>query len=266
MWMLSTKMMPPVGVLVPMYLLFRDTGLLDTRTGLTGLMTLVNLPIVVWMLFTYFKEIPTDILEAARMDGAPLRKEIIYVLAPMAVPGIASTLLLTVILAWNEAFWTLNLSAAKAAPLTRLHRLLFQPRGPVLGQAVRRFDARHRADPGARLVLAEAAGPRPDLRRREMNSRSGGAPMGSITLDHVAKRFGEHAVIPDINLDIADGEFVVFVGPSGCGKSTLLRLIAGLEDTSGGKHRDRRRGRHRAAAGASAGSRWCSSPTRSTRI
>src|SRR5438067_4554159 len=94
MWMLSTKMMPPVGVLVPIYLLFRDTGLLDTRLGLTALMTLVNLPIIIWMLFTYFKEIPGDILEAARMDGAPLRKEIVYVLGPMAVPGIASTLLL----------------------------------------------------------------------------------------------------------------------------------------------------------------------------
>src|SRR5215472_6015337 len=68
MWMLSTKMMPPVGVLVPIYLLFRNSGLLDTRTGLTALMTLVNLPIMVWMLFTYFKEIPGDILEAARMD------------------------------------------------------------------------------------------------------------------------------------------------------------------------------------------------------
>ncbi len=58
--------------------------------------------------------------------------------------------------------------------------------------------------------------------------------MGSITLDHVNKSFGNHAVIPDASLEIADGEFVVFVGPSGCGKSTLLRLIAGLEDTTSG--------------------------------
>jgi multiple sugar transport system ATP-binding protein len=59
--------------------------------------------------------------------------------------------------------------------------------------------------------------------------------MGSITLEHVNKTFGGHQVIPDVSLDIQDGEFVVFVGPSGCGKSTLLRLIAGLEDTTSGK-------------------------------
>jgi sorbitol/mannitol transport system permease protein len=129
MWMLSTKMMPPVGVLVPIYLLFRDWGLLDTLTGLTALMTLVNLPIVVWMLYTYFKEIPGDILEAARMDGARLFGEIVHVLAPMAVPGIASTMLLNIILAWNEAFWTLNLTAANAAPLSAFIASYSSPEG-----------------------------------------------------------------------------------------------------------------------------------------
>ena len=70
------------------------------------------------MLYTYFKEIPSEILEAARMDGAGLKAEILHVLLPMAMPGIASTILLNVILAWNEAFWTINLSAANTAPLT----------------------------------------------------------------------------------------------------------------------------------------------------
>jgi sorbitol/mannitol transport system permease protein len=118
LWMLSTKMMPPVGALIPIYLIFRDTGLLDTRAGLVAVLFLLNLPIVVWMLYTYFKEIPGEILEAARMDGASLWKELLFVLAPMAIPGIASTLLLNVILAWNEAFWTLNLTTSDAAPLT----------------------------------------------------------------------------------------------------------------------------------------------------
>ena len=118
LWMLSTKMMPPVGVLVPIYLIYKTFGLLDSRIGLVFILCLGNLPIVIWMLFTYFKEIPKDILEAARMDGATIGRELIYVLTPMAVPGLASTLLLNLILAWNEAFWTLNLSTLEAAPLT----------------------------------------------------------------------------------------------------------------------------------------------------
>ena len=119
MWMLSTKMMPAVGVLLPLYLGFKMTGLYDTRTGLVAIMTMINLPIVVWMLYTYFKEIPGEILEAARMDGATLWSEVIYVLTPMALPGIASTLLLNVILTWNEAFWTLQLTTTNAATLTQ---------------------------------------------------------------------------------------------------------------------------------------------------
>ena len=129
MWMLSTKMLPPVGVLVPIYLLFRDFNLLDTRTGLTLVLMLINLPIIVWMLYTYFKEIPGEILEAARMDGASLREEVIYVLTPMAIPGIASTVLLNIILAWNEAFWTINLTAGNAAPLTAFITSYSSPEG-----------------------------------------------------------------------------------------------------------------------------------------
>ena len=129
MWMLSTKMMPAVGVLVPIYLIFKDLNLLDSLTGLTIILMLINLPIIVWMLYTYFREIPVDILEASRMDGAVLWKEIIYVLVPLAVPGIASTMLLNIILAWNEAFWTLNLSAANAAPLTAFIASYSSPEG-----------------------------------------------------------------------------------------------------------------------------------------
>ena len=129
MWMLSTKMLPPVGVLIPIYLIFRDLGILDTRTGLVIVLMLINLPIIVWMLYTYFREIPGEILEAARMDGATLREEVIHVLVPMAIPGMASTVLLNVILAWNEAFWTLNLTAAKAAPLTAFIASYSSPEG-----------------------------------------------------------------------------------------------------------------------------------------
>ena len=129
LWMLSTKMMPPVGVLVPIYLIYKSFGLLDSRIGLVFILCLGNLPIVIWMLFTYFKEIPRDILEAARMDGATIGRELVYVLTPMAIPGLASTMLLNLILAWNEAFWTLNLSTSNAAPLTTFIASYSSPEG-----------------------------------------------------------------------------------------------------------------------------------------
>ena len=129
LWMLSTKMLPAVGVLYPISLLFVEFNLLDTRSGLMVVLMLINLPIIVWMLFTYFKEITGEILEAARMDGAKFKEEILYVLTPMAIPGIASTVLLNFILAWNEAFWTLNLTAAKAAPLSAFIASYSSPEG-----------------------------------------------------------------------------------------------------------------------------------------
>lgn len=118
LWMLSTKMMPSVGVLVPIYLLWKNTGMLDTVWGLIIVYTLINLPIAVWMSYTYFNEIPRDILEAGRIDGAATWQEIVYLLMPMSLPGLASTALLLVILSWNEAFWSINLSSSNAAPLT----------------------------------------------------------------------------------------------------------------------------------------------------
>ena len=129
LWMLSTKMMPPVGVLVPIYLIYKSFGLLDSRIGLVFILCLGNLPIVIWMLFTYFKEIPRDILEAARMDGATIGRELVYVLTPMAIPGLASTMLLNLSLAWNEAFWTLNLATSDAAPLTTFIASYSSPEG-----------------------------------------------------------------------------------------------------------------------------------------
>ena len=129
LWMLSTKMLPAVGVLMPIYLIFRTLGLLDTRSGLVGVYALMNLPIVVWMLFTFFKEVPHEILEAGRMDGARRWGEMYYLLMPLSLPGIASTGLLSLILCWNEAFWSLNLTSSEAAPLTAFIASFSSPEG-----------------------------------------------------------------------------------------------------------------------------------------
>jgi sorbitol/mannitol transport system permease protein len=128
-WMLSTKMMPAVGVLMPIYLMSKNVGLMDTRTGLVLMYTLMNLPIVVWMLFTFFKDVPKEVLEAALLDGARPFQQFFMLLLPLTLPGIASTGLLSVILAWNEAFWSINLSTSNATPLTAFIASFSSPEG-----------------------------------------------------------------------------------------------------------------------------------------
>lgn len=129
MWMLSTKMMPAVGALVPIYVLYQSAGMLDTRIGLIIVFTMSNLPIMVWMLYSHFKDIPREILEASRMDGASLWEEFRHVLLPLGMGGLASTGLLCLVLAWNEAFWALNLSSAKSGTLATLVASYSSPEG-----------------------------------------------------------------------------------------------------------------------------------------
>ncbi|WP_295551466.1 carbohydrate ABC transporter permease [uncultured Pseudacidovorax sp.] len=129
MWMLSTKMMPAVGALVPIYVLAQTAGMLDTLPALTVVFMLSNLPIMVWMLYTSLKDIPGEILEAARMDGATLWTEFRHVVMPLSVGGLASCGLLCLVLSWNEAFWALNLSSAKAGTLATLIASYSSPEG-----------------------------------------------------------------------------------------------------------------------------------------
>lgn len=129
MWMLSTKMMPAVGALAPIYVMAKTVGLLDTKLALIVVFTMSNLPIMVWMLYTHFKDIPHEILEAARMDGAGLWDEFRHVLLPLGMGGLASTGLLCLVLAWNEAFWALNLGSADAGTLATLVASYSSPEG-----------------------------------------------------------------------------------------------------------------------------------------
>ncbi|RDI96410.1 carbohydrate ABC transporter permease [Meiothermus sp. QL-1] len=118
LWMISTKMMPPVGVIIPVYLIFRDLRWLDNVWALALIYAVMNLPVVVWTLYAYFREVPHEIMEAARVDGASTAQEMLRVLLPVSGPAIASAALLSIILAWNESFWSLNLTAAQASPLS----------------------------------------------------------------------------------------------------------------------------------------------------
>jgi sorbitol/mannitol transport system permease protein len=111
---LSTRFLPVVGAIVPIYILARDTRLLDTVTVLIILYTAMNLPIAVWMLRSFMLEVPKEVLEAANVDGASTMKMMRQVLLPMVAPGVAATALICVIFAWNEFFFSVNLTASRA--------------------------------------------------------------------------------------------------------------------------------------------------------
>ncbi|MBB6246781.1 carbohydrate ABC transporter permease [Rhodanobacter sp. A1T4] len=116
-WMVSTKFIPAVGVLIPIYLVYKQLGLLDNLAGLTLLFTAMNMPLLVWMVYSYFKDIPKDLVEAADIDGASTLQTMRKVILPLALPGIASAGLLALILAWNESFWSLTMTDHRAATL-----------------------------------------------------------------------------------------------------------------------------------------------------
>lgn len=135
MWMLSTKMLPAAAVLYPMTFLTKNfLGVFDTKFLVIVVLSLINLPIVIWMLFTYFKEIPKEIIEAGKMDGVSTWGEIKDILLPLAWGGLASTALLTFIFCWNEAYWTVRLTTTDAATLSKLIEGNRAPEGLFFGR------------------------------------------------------------------------------------------------------------------------------------
>ena len=112
---ISTKMLPIVGAIIPLYILARDLHWLDTQIVLIVLYTSMNLPIAVWMLRSFLLEIPVEIVEASRVDGAGLLRQLRSVVMPVISPGMAATALICFIFAWNEFFLAVNLTTTRAA-------------------------------------------------------------------------------------------------------------------------------------------------------
>ena len=134
-WMLSTKMLPAAAVLYPMTFLTKNfLNIFDTHFLVILVLCLINLPIVIWMLFTYFKEIPKEIIEASKMDGVTIWGEIKDILLPLAWGGLASTALLCFIFCWNEAYWTVRLTTTEAATLSKLIEGNRAPEGLFFGR------------------------------------------------------------------------------------------------------------------------------------
>ncbi len=118
LWLISTRMLPPAGVIVPLFLLARDLSLLDTRLGMIIIYTGMNLPLVIWMMRSFLLDVPYDILEAGRIDGVSLFQEFRHLVLPLVAPGLFATALLCMIFTWNEFFFAFNIAKSQAEPLT----------------------------------------------------------------------------------------------------------------------------------------------------
>ena len=114
---ISTKFLPIVGAIMPLWIIARDLDLLGTRTVLVILYTAMNLPLAVWMLRSFFAEVPKELIEASQIDGCSLMGQIRQVILPIVAPGLAATALLCVIFAWNEFFLAIQLNPTGASTM-----------------------------------------------------------------------------------------------------------------------------------------------------
>ena len=111
-------LMPFVGVMIPAYVISRAAGLIGTQIGLVLICTAINMPIVIWTLYSFMRDIPREILDSARIDGASVMRQIVFLLPPLCGPGLGSAALLSIILCWNEAFWSFQMTPAEGSPFS----------------------------------------------------------------------------------------------------------------------------------------------------
>jgi multiple sugar transport system permease protein len=129
-WLISMRMMPPVAVVIPIYVLFQQLKLLDTQIALIVTYAATNLPIVVWLMSDYFAAIPIELEESASVDGASPYRIFRSIVVPVAVPGLVATFLVVLIFAWNEYLIALFLATANAQTMPLLVAAQNATRGP----------------------------------------------------------------------------------------------------------------------------------------
>ena len=228
---IASQFIPAAVVVLPYFLMFKTYGLLDTKIALVLVNLSIVLPYAVWMIKGFLDAVPVEIEESALVDGAPRWRVLAEIMVPAAWPGIITAAVFSFTLTWNEFLFGLILSKQDAVTL---------PIG-LIGFRTERGDLWELMASGglmitlpmfllSMLVQKHFVGSLHGRLRSLTNKPS----MTTIDLRHVHKRFGSTAVVKDLNLSIADREFLVLLGPSGCGKTTTMRMIAGLEEASEG--------------------------------
>ena len=230
-WVLSQRFLPPIGIVLPVFLIYRGVGLYDTHVGLIIAYTVFTLPVSVWMMFAYFRGMPKSMEEAALVDGCTRWEAFWRVAVPLAAPGIVAAAVFAFIACWTEFFFALILTSRTAFTLPTVFRAFIGFQGAQYGEAA--------ALAIVSLVPSIALGVLAQTTSRARADARRGARIGTQQW----RKSGSPACTSDMapfppcvasTSTFRDGEFTVLVGPSGCGKSTLLRTIAGLEEASEG--------------------------------
>lgn len=127
-WVLSQRIMPPIAVIIPIFLIYRNLNLIDTRLGLVVLYTVFTLPFSIWMMYTYFRQMPVELEEAALVDGCTRLQALMKVAWPLAAPGIVSAAAFAFIFSWTEFLFALVLTSSQAVtvPVVISQFLAFQ--------------------------------------------------------------------------------------------------------------------------------------------
>ena len=231
---ISTKMLPIVAAIGPLYVIALHTHLLDNIWLLIILYTAMNLPLAIWMMRSFMLEVPNELLEAARLDGAGRIREMGSVILPVVLAGRGVDradlrhLRLERVLPRGQPDHDQRRDRADVPGRRHQHG------GPVhrspVGGGHDRLGAGHRR----RLDRPALAGPRPVDGSHQVTWRS---PVANVKYVSATRVFGKDATpaVDALDLDIKDGEFMVLVGPSGSGKTTALRMLAGLEPIDSGR-------------------------------
>ena len=134
-WVLSQRFLPPVAIILPIFLLFRNWGLYDRHYGLILLYTLITLPLTVWMMYAYFRQLPRSLEEAALVDGLSRWQALWIVAVPLAAPGMVAAAVFCFIAVWTEFFFALILTSRYAFTLPTIFRAFLGFQGAQYGEA-----------------------------------------------------------------------------------------------------------------------------------
>mgnify|MGYP001546264761 FL=1 len=134
-WVLSQRFLPPVAVILPIFLLFRGWKLYDTHIGLILAYTFMTLPLTVWMMYAYFRQLPKSLEEAALVDGLSRWQTLWKIAVPLAAPGIVAAAVFAFIAVWTEFFFALILTSRHAFTLPTVFRAFLGFQGAQYGEA-----------------------------------------------------------------------------------------------------------------------------------